>query len=119
MSTVSDAAGVLGAALKTVAGVRLHDLGDNVDPPALVIGMPQLTFEAYCPGQITAVTFPVFLVVALDNRAQAQLWDLVEPVAAAIEDVDGATIASADPTMYQAGTQDLPAYTFVVEMSLT
>jgi hypothetical protein len=119
MSVVGDAAGTLGAALKTVAGVRLYDLGDSVDPPALIIGMPQLAFDAYCPGQITSVTFPVFLIVAMDNRAQTELWELVEPVAAAIEGVDGATISSADPAVYQAGSQELPAYSFIVEMSLT
>lgn len=119
MSIVSAAADRLSTALKTVEGVRLYDLGANLDPPALVLGMPRLTFGAYCPGQITGATFPVFLVVAMDDRAQLRLWELAEPVAAAIESVVDAAISGSDPGLYLAGQSELPSYTFTVEMSLT
>lgn len=118
MSLVSDAADALMAALKTVEGVRYHDLSTNIDPPALVIGIPRLTFETYSPGTITAATFPVFLIVAMDDRAQRKLWDLVGPVAAAIEAETNATITTADPGWYPAGAQELPSYTFTTEMSM-
>src|SRR5205807_407367 len=119
MSIVSDAAEVLIEALRTVDGVRYHDLGASIDPPALVLGMPKLALDAQCPGQLTVATFPIFLVVAMDDRAQLRLWELAEPVAAAIESVTGAAITSADPDIYVAGAQQLPCYAFTTEMSLT
>lgn len=119
MSLVSDAAQRLSATLKTVEGVRLYDLGATVDPPALLIGMPRLTFSTYCPGQITGATFPVFLVVAMNDRAQTRLWELAEPVAAAVESTVDAVISGCDPDMYVDGTIELPSYTFTVEMSLS
>jgi hypothetical protein len=119
MSIVSDAAVRLAEALKTVEGVRLYDLGANVDPPALLLGMPRLTFSSYCPGQITGATFPVFLVVAMDDRAQLRLWELAEPVAEAVESAVDATIGSCEPGLYMAGQTELPSYTFTVEMSLS
>jgi hypothetical protein len=119
MSAVSDAAERLAEGLKTVEGVRLHELGGNIDPPALVLGMPRLGFDTYSPGQITAVTFPVFLIVAMDDRAQLRLWELAEPVAEAIESVVDAVVSgTAEPSLYLAGTTELPSYTFTVEMSL-
>lgn len=120
MSAVDAAAQRLTEALQGVEGVRLYDLGDaNVDPPALVLGMPRLTFDTYTPGQITGATFPVFLVVAMDERAQPRLWELAEPVAEAIESVvDAAISGAAEPSLYLAGQTELPSYTFTVEMSL-
>jgi hypothetical protein len=118
MSIVSDAAARLAEALRAVEGVRLYELGENVDPPALVVGMPRMTFGTYSPGQITGATFPVFLVVAMNDRAQQRLWELAEPVAAAIESVVDATITSCEPALYLAGATELPSYTFTVEMSL-
>ncbi|HET6291017.1 MAG TPA: hypothetical protein VFG15_30270 [Amycolatopsis sp.] len=119
MSIVNDAAQRLAAALRTVEGVRPYDLGANIDPPALVLGMPRLTFDSYCPGQITGATFPVFLVVAMDERAQLRLWELAEPVAEAIESTVDTTIGSCEPGLYLAGQTELPSYTFTVEMSLS
>lgn len=119
MSIVSDAATRLTEALQAVEGVRLHGPGDNVDPPALIIGFPRLTFSGYCPGQITGAAFPVFLVVAMDDRAQQRLWELAEPVAEAVESTVDATISSCEPGLYPAGQTELPSYTFTVEMSLS
>lgn len=120
MSAVSDAAARLTEGLKTVEGVRFYELGNaTIDPPALVVGMPRLTFDTYSPGQVTGATFPVFLVVAMDDRAQLQLWELAEPVAEAIESIsDAAVSGNAEPSLYLAGQSELPSYTFTVEMSV-
>jgi hypothetical protein len=119
MSIVSDAAERLTEGLKTVEGVRLYDLGATVDPPALVIGIPRLTYGTYSPGQISEVTFSVFLIVAMDDRAQLRLWELAEPVGEAIESVvDAAISGTVEPGFYMDGQTELPSYTFTVEMSV-
>ncbi|MGA6164305.1 hypothetical protein [Amycolatopsis magusensis] len=118
MSAIRAAAEELTAALSTVDGARVHELGRAIDPPGLVLGAPRLAWEAYSTGLPTSATFPVFLVVGFSERSLTELWDLVPVVAEAIESTDGA-ISGANPGMYVAANTDLPCYTFDVDFPLT
>ncbi|NIH81691.1 hypothetical protein [Amycolatopsis viridis] len=117
MRTVSEAAQQIETALKTVDKLRVYPLGDDIDPPGLLIGAPQLTWDGYGSAPTTA-TFPVFLIVAMDERALELLWQLVTPVTAALDTVQDAVVQSADPGTFPAGSQNLPCYSFSVEVSL-
>ncbi len=118
MTAVADAAGRLAEALKAVKGLRMFKLGAAVDRAGVIVGMPRLSYESYSPGTVTGATFPVFLIVPLDERAPERLWEFAEPVAEALESVYGATVGTADPGLYLSGGNELPSYTFTVEMSL-
>ncbi|MEU0467210.1 hypothetical protein ABZ215_24685 [Amycolatopsis sp. NPDC006131] len=118
MRTVFEAAQQLEAVLKTAdSRLRFYTIGDNLAPPAVLLGAPQLTWGTYGPAPTTA-TFPVFLIVDLDSRALERLWQLVGPVTAAIDTVPDAVVQSADPGMYPTGSQNLPSYSLSVEVSL-
>ncbi|MEC3975090.1 hypothetical protein [Amycolatopsis sp. H20-H5] len=116
MSAVTDAAATLSAALASVEGVRVYELGASVDPPGVVVGVPRLVWGAYSP-EITSASFPVYLVVSMDDKSVRQLLTLAPLVAAAIEVATGATVDAADPGIYPVG--DLPAYLFTAEFPLT
>jgi len=117
MRTVLEAGRQLEAALKTVDKLRLHTLSDSIDPPALLIGAPQLTWDGYGSAP-AAATFPVFVIVGMDDRALERLWEFVAPVAAAVDTVEDAVVQSADPGTFPSGAQDLPCYSLSVEVSL-
>lgn len=117
MSAGSDARDRLLAGLRAVPKVRVGtDLG-AVDPPALVVGPPRLTPEAYGPALSTA-SFVVALVAPANDRALDVLLDLVQPVSDAVWDVDGAVVTDCTPGTWPVGAQSLPAYLIDVEMSL-
>lgn len=118
MSIVKAKAEELETAAKTVPNVRFYrDLGATVDPPALVIGPPRLQWESYCVDP-TSATFIVIVMVAMNERAQEALWDLVPLVAAAMSDVEDAVVTTASPGVFNAGGTDLPSYEITVEVSL-
>lgn len=117
MSAVKAAAEALEAALKNVEGVAVsRDLSATLATPALVLGPPQLDWEAGFVGP-TSARFIVFVVVDPDERAIERLWLLVEAVAEAI-DATPAVVVSAAPAVYVSTTGDLPAYEIIVEMTL-
>lgn len=113
-----EAAEALLTALDTVDGAKAYRVGDNITPPALVVGPPVLSFEGYCPGP-TEARFVVWVVVAADSWSMDRLWELVPAVAAAVETVTDASVTSADPAVYQAGDLDLPAYSLLVPVTLS
>lgn len=118
MSVVTEAAAELAAAIATVEGIRVYTrAGATVDPPAVVIGPPTLTWETTCTDPNESA-FPVAVVVAAGDRAMDRLWDLVPLVAAAIESVPGAVVRTATPGSFAVGASDLPSYEIAVEMSL-
>lgn len=119
MSAIESAADALRAALRTVPKLKVYeDLGAVVDPPAAVVGPPELTPEAFGP-EFTDAVFVIGVVVPDDERAIPRLLALVPLVAAAIYDVDGAVVRRASPgTWPGGGGVDLPAYLFETEMSL-
>lgn len=116
-NVVQDAALALEAALKTVAGLRVYRLGENIDPPGIVVGPPRLDWTAYCAAP-TEATFAVFVMVGMDDKALERLWQYVPPVSEAVDAVTNAAVRSATPGIYTSGTSDLPCYTLSVEFSL-
>lgn len=98
-------------------GIRRAELGANVDPPAVVLGPPQLTWDAYVSVP-TSARLVVYLSVALDDRSMDKLLDLLPLVTEAIESVKDCVVTLATPTAYTAGNSDLPAYEITVEVAL-
>lgn len=116
--SISDASKALAAAAKSVAGVEVStDLGANLNPPTVMIGVPSLTWNGY-RVEPNEATFPVFVIVAMDEYAIEKLWTLVPIVAAALDDTDDATVVSASPAVFQNGGHDFPAYEISVEIAL-
>lgn len=118
MSTVDEAADSLTTALAAVPGFRQYALGDGqIDPPAWVLGPPLLDFASPFP-EPTQATFTVFVVAPLDERAPERMYRAVQPFVEAIDGVTDAVVRNAVPSMYLAGSQDLPCYSLSVEVSL-
>ncbi|MFF5992584.1 hypothetical protein [Prauserella flavalba] len=120
MSTVTEAAERLNAALRTVEGLRVHgDPGANVDPPAALVGPPRLQWETVC-AEPSSATFVVHVMVAMSERALGQLWDLVPRVTAAIDGLlPEVSVQTATPGVFTTGRTDLPSYDITVEVSLS
>lgn len=117
-NVVQDAALALETALKTVTGLRLYRLGENIDPPGIVVGPPKLDWTGFC-GDPTEATFAVFLIEAMDDRSLERLWVWVAPVSVAVDSVQDAVVRSANPGVYEAGTTSMPCYVLNVEVSLS
>lgn len=118
--SVQQAAAALEAAVRQVDGVRFYrdPSGAVADPPAALVGPPRLTWDSMCSGP-TAATFVVYVLASMDERAVAQLLDLVPLVAEAInEHVRDAVVTEANPGVFDAGGQDLPSYEITVEVNL-
>lgn len=124
MNAVADAAAKLKAALDTVAleveTLRVHTDPDAVlDPPAVVIGPPVLTWSSYCVGSDPdEAKFPVVLAVKADSLAMERLWELVPTVAAALESVRDVTVSTAEPLTWGPPDKSFPAYRFTVSVAL-
>lgn len=122
--SVKAASAELVTALKTVVydGYPLSvytDLGANVNPPAVVLGVPILEFASGCP-EPTDARFRVFVVVKADDHAPERLWELVPLVSTAIyEQSSGVVVTPATPMPFQSGNVDLPAYEVPAEFALT
>jgi hypothetical protein len=118
MNAIETAAEELATALRSVPELRVYtDPGASVDPPAALVGPPQLTWGAYDVGP-TAARFVVIVLVTADERAMVRLWDLVPQAAAAIEEVDDAVVRQANPGTFTTGGTELPCYEIQVEVSL-
>lgn len=102
--------------LRTVEGVRVvSDVGQTVDPPALVIVPPTLTYDAYFPGP-TDASFQVPLVVAADDRAIENLERLLPLVEQAVHGSTNAALTGAEPGNW--GTPPLPCYLLTIEVTV-
>lgn len=113
--SVAAARAVVEAALRTVKDVRVVlDMGQAVDPPALVLVPPTLTYDVYGPGP-DAASFQVPLVVAGDDRAIETLERLLPLVEQAIYDSDAA-LTGAQPGNW--GSPPLPCYLLTIEVSV-
>lgn len=115
--SVADAFDYLTSVLQAVPGVRVYtDMGQAVDPPAVVIPPPSLTYDAYRPTP-TEASFKVALVVAQDDRAVERLFALLDPVQQAIYDSEFAAMsAAAEPGSW--GSNPLPCYLLTIEVSV-
>jgi hypothetical protein len=106
-------------ALSGVEGCRVYqDPGATLDPPALVVIAPLLTWDGYRSVPSEA-TFTVLLAVKSDDRANQRLRELRPLVSAAIESVEDAVLIRAIPGATPNGSGGaLPSYLFEVECSL-
>lgn len=100
------------------------DPGGMTNPPAVVVGPPLLTWEAF--GSLrgnsppTSATFTVFVVEQMDEYAVSNLWSHALQVTQVIEDdVLSAVVTTAAPGLFAANGQELPCYSITVEMSLS
>jgi len=124
MTTPAQAAQLLEAALRTVEGLRVYrDRGASVDPPAAIVGLPQLGWQAHCGPVPTHARFRIDLVVPADELANERLWRLIPLVAEALEAVQSATLApvefAASPAMFTVGREtQLPGYEIQVDFAL-
>jgi len=118
MSIVNDIRTTLNQALKGVQGVRVYeDPGANMDPPAVLVGPPSLTWEGYGANPSSARII-IYLIVPADDRVLERLGDLITSVAGAIDDTQNAVVLRADPGTFTVGGQELPSYEVLVEVAL-
>lgn len=119
MSAVEDAIEALYDALSGVDGLRVaRGIGLRLDPPAALVGPPQLELNAIGPDP-TDATFTVPVVVANTERALADLLYWAPIVIAALDQVRNVVVRRADPGSWPAGSgSDLPAYLITVEVAL-
>lgn len=106
-------------ACRTVSGVRVVDRpGVVLDPPAVYVSPPSLTWEAYELDTAEAV-FEVVLAVAANDRAVEQLYELLPQVTAALDSSEAdAVVKTAEPGVWQSGTVGLPCYFIRVEAAI-
>ncbi|MCF7548903.1 hypothetical protein [Pseudonocardia sp. WMMC193] len=119
MSTVAEAAVLIRDALKVISTLRIYtDTAQPADPPAVIIGPPNLRWEAACSDPSHA-TFPLYLVLPWRDRVMEQMWDLVPEVAAAVEAVRGVVVTGANPGIYSSPSGELPSYTVTCQVALS
>lgn len=105
----------LTAALGTVAGLRVYnDPGAVIDPPGAVLGLSELTWDAYNDAYPSESTTMVYLLVAADDRAVDNLATLVDQVAGAVWSATDFAVSHAVPGTFQTSNADLPAYVLTV-----
>ncbi|MEV6646050.1 hypothetical protein [Amycolatopsis sp. NPDC051371] len=119
MTSIQDAAAALVAALSIVDKLRVYqDPGATVQGVGAIIGPPSVTWGSYGSSVPTEASFVVHLVVPFDQYATARLYELVEPVVAAIEADPLFTVASASPGLLPQGGTQLPTYALTVDVGL-
>lgn len=116
MTTVAGLHAALQQALLD-ADLRVKPQGAELQPPAVSIGAPTLTW-ATGPAEPDSVTFPLTIVVASDDRAMTRLWELIPTVAEAVETVPNAVVVRAVPSFFTAGGTELPAYALTVDCAV-
>lgn len=123
MTSIQDAAAALRAALETVEALDkrvTEDPGQAVTGASLaVIAPPIVSWDSFGRGAgPTAATFVVHLAVPFDQYATERLYQLVEPVVAAIESDPLFSVVSASPGLLQQGGSQLPTYAITVDVGL-
>lgn len=102
--------------LRTTGMRVVPDVGQAVDPPALVVPPPTLSYDVYRPDP-TGASFKVALVVAQDERAVERLFALLPAVVQAVYDSEDAAVAApAEPGSW--GSPPLPCYLLTIEVSV-
>lgn len=118
MSVVTDVRAALNEALRAVEGARVYDdPGANVDPPALIVGPPTLSWDGYGGGPTSARVI-VYLIVPSDDRVLERLGELVTEVADVLDAAGEAVVLRADPGTFTVSGSELPSYELLVEMAL-
>lgn len=117
-SVVRDAALALQAALSGAGYQGYHDPAKTVDPPAALVGPPELEWESHGTLEPTLARFPVIVMVASDEYAVERLWEIPGAVALAVNELADAVVLAATPALYTAGGAELPSYELIVEIGL-
>lgn len=120
MNTIQQARAGLAKALREVPGLRVYtQLGEDVDPPAVMVSLPRVTFEGRYAGEPTGATFtiPVFARMEEDTSNNLARWLTV--VAEVLDGLnDQVSLGPAEPGTWPAGGIELPAYLLQVEVAL-
>ena len=115
MTAVAEAREALEATLTSVPGLRVYmDPGATVQPPAVVVSLPDLRWEAMCVDP-TGATFSIAVIAKLNDRAIEVLQELVLQVAEALDSVPEAVVRTARTGTWN---DQLPAYLIETEVSL-
>lgn len=118
MSNVTDAATALKNAIDELVELKATtDPTTGIHPPVAVIGPPVLTWG---PDFVEPMSAEFTVMVIVSNRAYdvEKLWDLVQLVAAKVDEVENAVVIRAMPFVFRSGSSELPAYAVTVEMEL-
>jgi uracil phosphoribosyltransferase len=120
VSSIADAAKEIRAAIKLVPKVTVvTDPQAAIVPPAAILAPPTLSWDGY-QVEPTSATFRVIVAASKGSSTIEELWELVPAVAAAIDEhLHGASVRSANPTVWTSAQNDYPAYEITVEVSLT
>jgi hypothetical protein len=123
--TTTDVAGTLAAILDTIEDLRVYAyVADTFRPPGALIMQPEIDYADPTATFCRATwQFPVGVVVSRnqDRKAQADLAEMVNQVAAALFDAEVEDVFSIEPlnaipqTVTVAG-QDLPGYLITVRV---
>lgn len=119
--TLTEALDALIVAAQAVEGVHVvrGDQTGTMRTPAVVVGLPNTRWEAYC-AEPTSATFRVSIVVALDEYAMGRLLRLLPLVHDAIEENTRATVTEAIAVPFDSplGAVGLASYELTTEFPL-
>lgn len=116
MDSALDTAELIREAVRTV--VRTYDdPAATVDPPAAIVGMPELELEGISSLPTRGV-YPVLVMVPNDEKSARRLMKLVPQVAEVIRELvpDAEISGSAQPAVVSIGGTELPGYVILVEV---
>lgn len=104
-------------AVAGIPGVTVYtDPGANIDPPAVVLGLPDLsgngTYSTPLPNELT---LHLYLVVTEDDTAQDRLVKLLDQLSEVVFDATDFVVTQAQPGTWQTSNTDLPCYVLTVE----
>jgi hypothetical protein len=99
----------------TLTAQAYLDPGANPRLPAILFGLPTLTYEAY-NDEPTEFVLTIYLVVKSDGYVMLSMEPFATAVAAAIYDnTTDIVVTQAIPGVVQVGGTELPAYVMTVE----
>lgn len=119
MNSIQAARAALAEALGTLKGLHVHtQLGDDVDPPAVMVSLPRVTFDGRI-AEATGATFTIPLFARREGDVSDDLARWLPDVVATIDGLnDQVTVTAAAPGTWPAGGVELPAYLLEVEVAL-
>lgn len=124
MSALSDAYNALQAELAVeLADTKLRvepDLSASVSAGDVVFGPPGFLWEGQCnPDEPTSITYSVYLIEDVGERAVERLLDRLPDLLVAVGKLgDESTVTACTPGAFPSGTSDLPCYQINIETTL-
>lgn len=115
--SLNDSWTALKAAVSGIPGVTVYnDPGANIDPPAVVLGLPEATgtgtYNTPLPNELT---LQAYLIVASDDTAQDRLVKLLDQLSEVVFDATDFVVTQAQPGTWQTSKTDLPCYVLTVQ----